>query len=220
MAFREKLFFSKLLFGVFVLSIVWTVSNFVVPYTLPANTIPEPALGEPGMLDGSANIVDNGEVYDTLWLYPRITYYVGDAQCHQLARRSMFLNGNQMPMDARMESIYVFANFGLLSAMLATPSTSIPQGIVNVLPKSVQAWGRRHLGPTVFAALIVFLGILPVAVDGFVQLLTPYESTNVTRILTGIPTGWVSGVLVGIMITSIRQVDIETASLRARPREA
>ncbi|MBI4416963.1 MAG: DUF2085 domain-containing protein [Euryarchaeota archaeon] len=220
MAFRENLFFSKLLFGVFVLSIVWTVSNFVVPYTLPANTIPPPAPGDPGALDGSANIVDNGGVYDSFWLYPRIVYYVGDAQCHQLASRSLFLNGNQMPMDARMESIYVFANFGLLTAMFATPSTSIVQGVVNVLPKSVQAWGRRHLGPVVFAALFVFLGILPVAVDGFVQLLTPYESTNVTRILTGVPTGWVSGILVGIMITSIRQVDVETAALRARPREA
>jgi uncharacterized membrane protein len=133
-----------------------------------------------------------------------------------MAARTIVLNGNQMPMDARMTSIYAFANFGLLSAMFAAPSTSIGQGVVNALPKRLAAWGRRHLGPVLFAAIVVTLGILPVAVDGFVQLLTPYESTNVTRVLTGIPTGWVGGLLVGVMLTSIRQVGIESAALRAR----
>ena len=133
-----------------------------------------------------------------------------------MASRTITLNGNQMPMDARMTSIYAFANFGLLSAMFAAPSTSIAQGIVNALPKRLAAWGRRHLGPGVLAAIVVALGILPVAVDGFVQLLTPYESTNATRVLTGIPTGWTGGLLVGVMMTSIRQVGVESAALRSR----
>ena len=209
---RRKLFFSRGLFAVLVLSVVWTVSNFVAPYTIPPGT----AVG----LDGSANLIDNGLLYNSFWLYPRVVYYLADAQCHQMASRSFLLNDNQMPMDARMESIYLIANFGLLSAMLSVPSTSLAQGVVNTMPKRLQAWGRRHLGPTVFAAFIVVLGILPVAVDGFVQLLTPYESTNLKRVLTGIPAGWIAGILVGVMITSIRQVDLETQALRARPREA
>ena len=202
------MFFSKILLGTLILSVAWTASNVVAPYTVP----PGAAAG----LDGAANAIDNGARYDAFWFYPRIVYYVADAQCHQLSYRSIWLNGNQMPMDARMESIYLFANFGLLAAMFAMPSTSLAQGIVNALPKRLQAWGRKHLGPGVLATLVVLLGILPVVVDGFTQLLTPYESMNVTRVLTGVPTGFVSGLLVGVMITSIRQVNVETEELRAR----
>lgn len=209
-AWHERMFFSRILFATLVLSLVWTVSNFVAPFTVP----PGAAAG----LDGRANIIDNGARYDGYPVFPRAIYYIGDAQCHQLSYRSLWLNGNQMPMDARMESIYLFANFGLLAAAFATPSTSVAQGVVNALPKRVQAWGRSTLGPSLFAGVIVFLGILPVAVDGFAQLLLPYESTNATRVLTGIPTGWVAGLLVGVMMTSIRQVDLETAALRARAR--
>ena len=205
---RSRMFFSRVLFATLLLSLLYTVSNFAAPYAVPAGT----AVG----LDGSANIVDNGALYGTFPAFPRVVYYVGDAQCHQMASRTITLNGNQMPMDARMTSIYAFANFGLLSAMFAAPSTSIAQGIVNALPKRLAAWGRRHLGPGVLAAIVVALGILPVAVDGFVQLLTPYESTNATRVLTGIPTGWTGGLLVGVMMTSIRQVGVESAALRSR----
>lgn len=214
---RQQFLFSKGLLVVLILSIVYTASNFVAPLSI--------APGEAAGLDGLANRVDNGNVYNTMWAYPQVVYYLGDAQCHQMASRTIWLNGNQMPMDARMTSIYLFANFGLLSAIVAAPSTSIAQGIVNAMPKRVQAWGRLHLGPTVFAGLIVVLGLLPVAVDGFAQLLTaesaaPYVSTNEKRVLTGIATGWVAGLLVGVMIKSIRQVDLETAALRLRPREA
>lgn len=210
---RARMFFSKALFVVLILSLIWTVSQFVVPYAIPPGT----AVG----LDGSANQVDNGDLFNTrMWFYPQVIYYLGDAQCHQLSYRTIWLNGNQMPMDARMTSIYLFANLGLITAMFAIPSTSISQGIVNTLPRAWREWGRKHLGPILLAGIVVVLGILPVAVDGFYQLLTPYESTNAMRVLTGIPTGWVSGVLVGVMITSIRQVDLETEELRKRAARA
>lgn len=209
---RERMFFSKLLFATLLLSVVYTVSNFAAPYAIPP--------GRAAILDGSANAIDNGARYDAYPVYPRIVYYIGDAQCHQLSYRTIWLNGNQMPMDARMTSIYLFASVGLLTAMFATPSTSVAQGIVNAMPKRLRAWGRKYLGPSLFASAIITLGILPVAVDGFAQLLTPYESTNGMRVLTGIPTGWAAGLLVGVMMTSIRQVDLETAELRARARVA
>ncbi|MEK6851991.1 MAG: DUF2085 domain-containing protein [Candidatus Thermoplasmatota archaeon] len=205
---RARMFFSRVLFATLLLSLFYTVSNFVAPYAIPAGTAVA--------LDGSANVVDNGALYNRFPAYPMVIYYVGDAQCHQMAVRTIVLNGNQMPMDARMTSIYLFANLGLISAIFAAPSTSIAEGLLNAFPKRLAAWGRQHLGPGVFAAVVVFLGILPVAADGFTQLLTPYESTNATRVLTGIPTGWVAGLLVGVMMTSIRQVGIETAALRSR----
>ena len=207
---RDRLRFSKVLRGLFVLSLVYTASNFLAPYAIAPGTAVN--------LDGRANVVDNGPVYNTMWVYPQVLYYVGDAQCHQIATRTLWLNGNQMPMDVRMTSIYLFANFGLLSAILAAPSTSIAQGMVNALPRRMQDWVRRRVGPTALAAGLVVVGLLPVAVDGFSQLFSggAYESTNLKRYLTGIPAGWVAGLLVGVMVKSIRQVDIDTAALRAR----
>ena len=207
---RSRLFFSKLLFGTLVLSLVWTASNFVAPFTIPPGSFVNTT--------GSANALDHWDIYSgpSFNWFAQIVYAVGDVQCHQLYYRSISLNGNQMPMDARMESIYVFANLGLLAAMFSTPSTSISQGIVNALPKRLRESGRKHLGPGGTAFLVVFLGILPVAVDGFAQLLTQYQSTNVTRVLTGIPGGVVSGLLVGVMMTSIRQVDREVDELRSK----
>ena len=206
----ERFLFSRVLLWLFVLSLAYTASNFLVPYAIPPGTAVD--------LDGKANVVDNGGVYNTMWVYPQVIYYLGDAQCHQIAVRTLMLNGNQMPMDARMTSIYLFANFGLLSAILATPSTSIAQGMVNALPRRMQDWVRRHPGPILFSGLLVVLGLLPVAVDGFWQLFSngAYESTNLKRYLTGIPAGWGAGLLVGVMVKSIRQVDVETAALRAK----
>ncbi|HEV8595921.1 MAG TPA: DUF2085 domain-containing protein [Thermoplasmata archaeon] len=209
---RGPMFFSRLLFGTLLLSLAYTVSNVAVPYSVSP--------GSAAYLDGSANAIDNAGVYAAFPAYSKMIYLVGDAQCHQLSYRSIWLNGNQMPMDARMTSIYTFANFGLIAAMFAAPSTSVAQGLVNAMPRRLQEWGRKHLGPTLFAGLIVFLGIFPVGVDGFTQLLTSYESTNVTRVLTGIPTGFVAGLLVGVIMTSIRQVDLEVSALRSRARVA
>ena len=205
---RPRLFFSKALFAMLLLSVAYSASNVLAPFALAPGTAVN--------LDGAANRIDNGALYNTFWVYPEVVYYVGDAQCHQMAQRTIFLNGNEMPMDARMSSMYLWANLGLISAIFATPSTSITQGIVNVLPRRIQPWLRRHLGASATAFLLVALGLLPVALDGFLQLLTPYESTNVKRFLTGIPTGWIAGVLVGVLMTSIRQVELETRELRAR----
>ncbi|HYS71104.1 MAG TPA: DUF2085 domain-containing protein [Thermoplasmata archaeon] len=205
---RPWMFFSKLLLGTLILSVAYSVSNVAAPYTIASGTVAN--------LNGAANRVDYAARWNTLWVYPEVVYYVGDAQCHQMSARTIYLNGNEMPMDARMSSIYFWANLGLISAIFGAPSTSIAQGITNVLPRRVQPWFRRHLGPNGTAFLVVALGLLPVALDGFLQLLTPYESTNVKRFLTGIPAGWVSGLLVGVMMTSIHQVDLETRELRAR----
>lgn len=211
-----RLTWSRALFGMFVVSLFWTASLFLAPLSI--------APGSAVNLDGGANVVDNGPVYDGFWLYPRLIYYIGDAQCHQIARRTLWINGNQMPIDARMTSMYIFFNFGLLSAVLATPSTSIGVTIVNGMPSRVRRWASR-VGVERFPILLLALGLLPVAVDGFTQLLTAYESTNATRILTGVPSGWVGGLLIGAMFMSIRQFDVQykahrdDARMRGLPRD-
>ncbi len=209
-----KMSWSKVLLFLFGLNLVWVVSLFVAPFTIAPGTF--------AYTVGRANVVDHWDLYaqPSFNWYAKVIYVIGDAQCHQLWYRSLWLNGNQLPMDARMVSLYVFGEFGLLWAMAASPSSSASWGIANAFPARVRRWAER-VGVERFAVLVVVLGILPVAVDGFTQLfseVTHYESTNLTRVLTGIPGGLVSGLLLGVMVKSIRQFNLEYRAAREAGR--
>jgi uncharacterized membrane protein len=204
----EGLTWSRFLAGLTALSLVWTVSLFLAPYTLPPGSFLLPA-------DGGANHIDHGEYYAPLNPFAQAVYYVSDAQCHQLPYRSLYVNGNQMPMDARMVSIYLFANLGLLTAALIPRASTVSQGLLNVLPERARRWVSGHLRVDVAAGLLVLLTLLPVALDGFTQLFGWRESTNALRVLTGAITGWGGGLLVGVMVTSTRQLDLEVRAMRA-----
>ena len=215
----RRLVWSKPLFGLLLLNLFWCASFFIVPLILAPDTFAWPYAQYPLVAYhlGGANQINYEPIWQTLWIYPRAVYTFGDLQCHQLWFRSLWINGNQMPMCARMTSMYIFANFGLVAAAFAPPSTSASQVMVGAMP----AWVRRTLARFSAergAALIVIVGLLPVAVDGFYQLfsaVTGYESTNITRILTGVPGGFVGGLLVGAMLVSIRQFQIDIARMRA-----
>lgn len=186
---------NKILLIILAISLFWTISMFVAPLTIPKGTVQD--------LDGYSNIVDYEKKWDTLPIYQRAIYYFGDYNCHQKWYRSYSLNDNQMPVDARMVSIFVFVNFGLITAMFTLPSISIQEGILNILPKKSKIFIDQHFNRTFFLILLITLCLLPVAIDGFYQLLTPYESTNLKRVLTGIPMGWLGGYLVGVIIISM-----------------
>jgi uncharacterized membrane protein len=181
--------------AVFGLSIFWTVSIFVAPMTLSPETI--------SGLDGHSNVVDFGELWNSLPPYQRAIYYFGDMNCHQKWYRSFTINGNQMPVDARMTSIFLFVNLGFASMIFAEVDSSLSMTMFNSLPKKLRMFVGKRMKLEVFMSIVTILAILPVAIDGFTQLLTPYESTNLMRVLTGISLGWIGGVLVGAMILSI-----------------
>jgi len=83
--------------------------------------------------------------------------------CHGIPHRCLFLFGARMPNCARCTAIYV----GLLA------------GVVAFL---IAPWmHERLLRVTAFAAA------LPMAIDGFTQLLRLRESTNILRIATCFP---------------------------------
>ncbi len=215
----QRLVWSKPLFLLLCLNVFWCVSLFIVPLILAPNTFAWPYAQYPLVAYhlGGANQINYEPIWQSLWIYPRAVYTFGDFQCHQLWFRSMWLNGNQLPMCARMTSLYIFANFGLVAAAFAKPSTSASRVMIDSMPAPVRRWLSR-LAPERGAALIVVLGLLPVAVDGTYQLLsaiTGYESTNVTRVLTGVPGGFVGGLLVGAMFVSIRQFQVDIARMRA-----
>ena len=208
-ALWARLTWSKALFAVLVLNLVWTASLFIAPFTVPPGWFANQV--------GVTNIVDHENIWATFPLYPRIIYTIGDAQCHQLYFRSFWLNGNQMPIDERMTSMYVFASLGVLAAIFARPSTSAGQVMLDALP----AFLRRRLaklGVERAGVAIVVLGLIPLGIDGFTQLfrVNNYESTPLARVLTGGLAGFVGGLLVAAMLVTIRQFSIEMEALQAR----
>ena len=201
-----RLTWSRGLFAVLVLNVAWTASLFICPYTVAPGSFVHQV--------GGANLVDHENIWETFPLYARVVYTIGDAQCHQLWYRSFLLNGNQMPIDQRMTSMYLFANLGLLAAIFARPSTSTGQVMLNALPEFL----RRRLwkfGPDRAGALVLALGLIPMAIDGFTQLSGRYESTPIARVLTGGLAGFVGGLLVGAMLVTIRQFSLEMRRMYA-----
>jgi uncharacterized membrane protein len=205
----SRLTWSRALFGLLVLNLVWTASLFICPLTLPPGTTPY------GLV-GGANVIDHESLWEKFPLYARVVYTIGDAQCHQLYTRSFWLNGNQMPIDERMTAMYLFANIGLLATMFARPSTSTGQVMLNALPEFLRRRLQR-LGADRAGALVLALGLIPMAIDGFTQLfrVANYESTPIARVLTGGLAGFVGGLLVGAMIVTIRQFSLEMQRMYA-----
>jgi uncharacterized membrane protein len=207
-----KMTWSRALLVMFGLTLFWVVALFAAPLSIPAGTF--------AFTTGGANVVDHWNLYATPsfnW-FAKVIYTVGDAQCHQIWGRSLWINGNQFPIDARMTSMYIFGAFGLFWAMMTAPAASASQGIANGFPGRIRRWAEE-VGVEKFALLIVVLGLLPVGVDGFTQLfaaVTHYESTNPIRILTGVPSGLVAGLLLGMMVKAIKQFDVEYRGVRAK----
>jgi uncharacterized membrane protein len=92
-------------------------------------------------------------------------YLLHSLSCHQMADRSFSLLGEQMPACARCFGIFLGAFLSLSSLIMTKSVTRIPD--------------RRD------SAIIILLA-LPMAVDGTLQLITPYESNNILRLITGL----------------------------------
>ena len=103
-------------------------------------------------------------------------YDLGDTQCHQKSSRSLFINGNQMPFCAR--DVGIFVGFALGA------------GIAVFRTINVRWWW-------------IIVGLVPIGVDGTVQLLTEYESNNPLRIITGGLTGTVTMLALGMVLQDI-----------------
>lgn len=202
-----RLTWSRALFAVLVVNVVWTASLFLCPYMVPPGSFADQM--------GGANLVDHADIWETFPLYARAIYTIGDAQCHQIYFRSFSLNGNQMPIDQRMTAMYLFANLGVVATMFARASTSTGQVMLNALPEFLRRRLWRY-GPERGGAILLAIGLVPMAIDGFTQLFRVfnYESAPFARVLTGGLAGLVGGLLVGAMLVTIRQFAIELQSMR------
>ncbi|MCK5548359.1 MAG: DUF2085 domain-containing protein, partial [Thermoplasmata archaeon] len=121
---------SKVLLTIFIISFIWVLSLFIAPLTIPPGTVTG--------LDGNANRVDYGDLWDDMPLYPRGVYYIGDMQCHQMSHRSFYINGNQMPVCARDVAVYLGLTIGLFAALLIPYTTSITKTLMNLFPRKVR----------------------------------------------------------------------------------
>ena len=127
-----------------------------------------PFLEAPGTVDfGNNGIVGKfehaGNISHMQNPVARAIYTFGDWECHQHASRSFFLNGNQMPVCSRCTAI--FLSIGITTFALV------------FFRIKANFW-------------TILLLILPMAIDGGLQLLTPYESTNLIRFITGALAGF------------------------------
>lgn len=87
--------------------------------------------------------------------------------CHKRPERSFFVKGYQMPVCARCEGELI----GILISLIAI-------------------WFMR---PSILLLVIL---MVPMVLDGLIQTLTKYESTNGRRLTTGILFGFGAGMLV------------------------
>jgi uncharacterized membrane protein len=194
----------------------------VAPLTLPSGTVPPLgaranaidyatldgplSYGNQRHLDHSTQQVvepEEGFAWSDLPLAHALIYAFGDLNCHMLSERSWTVNGNQMPMCVR--------DLGILSG-LALAGVVLRRRLVNrwtitdtslsVLPTSWQdtIYARQKRRFAFFG--LGTLCIVPLGLDGFVQLLTSYESTAWLRLVTGLPFGFGLGVLMGAMLSA------------------
>ncbi len=170
----RKRYFDWGVFIAFCIVAFWFIGNIISPYLIPAGTL---NLGDDGVTGNVPAIEDNADQINEIESdFARMFYKAGNTNCHQRASRSFFLNDNQMPFCARDTAIF----FGLVVGLALLMFLIIE---LNIL------W--------------FFLGLVPMAIDGGVQLITDYESTNLLRFLTGSLAGIVAGLALGYIISEI-----------------
>jgi len=198
------------------------ISFFLVPFYLPTDSVPElsgransfdyqseDAWGNV-QTDGNGGMGHNQSEYGSfVWSdldpYAAFIYAFGDLNCHNKAERSWEINGNQMPVCVRDVGIFLgLAIGGFWFSRKGFNRWTIRDTFLSLVPDdrllSVYKNDKRLLAMFVIAAV----GAVPMAIDGFTQMLTSYESTAFMRLLTGTP----FGILIGAFMS---------ASFSARP---
>ncbi len=161
---------SPVVLTVFIGTAAWFVLVVAAAFMVPHGMFTD--------LSGTTGTHDNEDLFDQVHPLPHAIYWIGDGECHQLANRSYFLNGNQMPFCARDVGLFagVAIGFGVVTFML-----------IKINP------------------LFALAGIAPLGVDGTVQMFTDYESTNILRLATGLVAGAACALLLAHFIFALQE---------------
>ena len=157
----------------------WNKASFVLLWGWLSLLLFSPYMidnGSTGDLSGVVGKYDNKEVIEEMNFLAKFIYYVGDLNCHQLSQRSYSYNDNQMSFCARDTGIFLGLVLGFMYASR--------KKIILTLP-------------------LVIATLLPIGLDGTIQLLTDYESTNPKRLITGLIAGVVTGIAIKIIADSL-----------------
>ena len=157
----------------------WNKTSFVLLWGWLSLLLFSPYMidnGSTGDLSGVVGKYDNRDVIEEMNFLAKFIYYVGDLNCHQLSHRSYSYNDNQMSFCARDTGIFLGLVLGFMYASR--------KKIVLTLP-------------------LVIATLLPIGLDGTIQLLTDYESTNPKRLITGLIAGVVTGIAIKIIADSL-----------------
>ena len=157
----------------------WNKTSFVLLWGWLSLLLFSPYMidnGTTGDLSGVVGKYDNKEVIEEMNFLAKFIYYVGDLNCHQLSQRSYSYNDNQMSFCARDTGIFLGLVLGFMYASR--------KKIVLTLP-------------------LVIAALLPIGLDGTIQLLTDYESTNPKRLITGLIAGVATGIAIKIIADSL-----------------
>jgi len=144
--------------------------------------------------DGKVGEGDNAAmISDIDSSFARFFYTAGDANCHQHSSRSFFLNDNQLPFCARCTAIFL----GLVIGTLIIVFLEIELNVV---------W--------------IVLGLVPIGLDGGLQLVTNYESSNLIRSITGMLAGMVTGIALGFIAAEISTIALNRKQDKLRKKES
>jgi len=127
-------------------------------------------------LSGKASQIDNERTWGKMNPFAASMYFLGDAFCTEITDHSYFLNGNQMPFCARCTGIFIGLVVGMVVAIVLDPK--------------IRLW-------------LLALGLLPILVDGGLQLVTSYQSVNPLRVATGLLAGMVVSLYLSRMANTL-----------------
>ena len=100
-------------------------------------------------------------------------YHAGSLVCHQRPERSFHLAGAQLPVCARCFGLYLSGAVGLLVASR-----------------------RRGSISAATSRLLLVMAALPIAVTVALEWLGLIHTTNIVRMLTGLPLGFAAAVVI------------------------
>lgn len=131
-------------------------------------------------------------------------YAFGARVCHQRSDRSFFIRENQLPVCERCLAIELGMTLAFGAAVVVSPPPGFFASLGPFLPRRL----RGRMGVLVVGIALM----LPMVLDGGLQLTTPYVSTTPVRVLTGFLYGIGQGGLVIGLVGSM------AALLRGRRR--
>ena len=134
-------------------------------------------------------------------------YAFGALVCHQLPDRSFTIAGNQFPVCERCLAV----ELGMVAALAAAVLVAPRGGFVTALSAFLPGRLRSRAGVLAFGVALM----LPMVLDGGLELATAYVSATPQRLLTGFLYGiGQAGVVIGL---AARLLDDQSESLMGSP---